>query len=58
MDENFKLELKELLHKYNAKVCVYYSSDDWEKDTISFEEKDSGNTLFEFNGSELSASNI
>lgn len=58
MNENFKSELKELLYKYNAKVCIYYSSDDWEEDTISFEEEDSGDTLFEYNGSELSAYNI
>lgn len=58
MDENFKIELKQLLHKYNAKICIYYSGSDWEDDIISFEEKDSGDTLFEFGGDELSASNI
>lgn len=58
MDENFKLELKELLHKYNAKVCIYYSGGDWEADDIAFEEKDSGDTLFEFTGDGFSASDI
>ena len=57
-DENFKSELKELLHKYNAKACIYCSGFDWEEDTIVFEEKNSGDTLFEFDGDEFSASNI
>lgn len=59
MDENFKIELKELLYKYDAKVCIYYSSDDWEEDTIAFEKEDgSGDILFESKGIELSAYDI
>lgn len=61
MKENFKSELKELLQKYNAKVCIYYHSNYWdEEDTIAFEEDDddSGDILFESKECSFSADDI
>lgn len=58
MQEDFKLELKNLLKKYNAKIRIDYSYDEYEEDTIGFEEKTTGHYLFESKGYQVSEEDI
>lgn len=58
MNEDFKLELKRLLQKYNVVIRIDYTNDEYEDDTIAFEEKESGHYLFESKRHQVKAEDI